>query len=703
MKFHLIALLIIFSSPTWASSPIDSLLAALATAQGTARVDVLNQLGEAYRYQDIKKADRYLDRALRFAESIDYQRGVGQAHLHQGGNAIIKGATEAGVYHTQKALLLFEALNDPPGVANANKNLGILAYYRGDNEPAKRYYQNALKIFQEIGDTRGQAKCYANTGLIWVMQGEYNQALGEFMKSLRCNEQLNDQEGIASDYVYLAQVYQHTNDLAQALRYQKKAFTIFKSTNNQIRQSMLLSDIGKTYHQQQVWGKALAYYQQALKLQKRLGNEREMGTTLGNLGAVYEELYQARQARAYYQQSLAIARKVGNERNIPVLLRNLAELALQQGTYDTAVHYLTQTITLSQKLGHKSDLQQAYHLLYQVHEAQENYQQALRDYQISRAYQDSLFDVEKSRQIAELQTRYEVEKKEQQIAAQEQEISWLARTRHIEKRLRLVLIVAVGLLFLLILFVYRQYRIKQRSAQLLDGKNQEIQTKNSQISRMNQELEKRMLRAQMDPHFIFNSLNSIQHFITISDKTSALKYLSKFSKLVRRVLENSVNTQVPLADEITLLQHYIELERLRYGHPFDYAIHVEESVDVRDTEIPFLLIQPYVENALVHGLRHKTAGGQLQIELKRVGMYLVCVVEDNGVGRAEARQRRQQSAFPSRGMSVTRQRLETLNHGKAEKTSVRILDRVDEWGKPGGTRVEILVPQTEESCSVPSL
>ncbi len=220
---------------------------------------------------------------------------------------------------------------------------------------------------------------------------------------------------------------------------------------------------------------------------------------------------------------------------------------------------------------------------------------------------------------------------------------------------------------------------------------------------MNRALEQRMLRAQMDPHFIFNSLNAIQHFITVSDKTSALRYLSKFSKLVRRVLENSVSTQVPLADEISLLQHYIELERLRYSHPFDYEIRVDKSVDVHDTEIPFLLIQPYVENALVHGLRHKTAGGQLQIEVKRVGYNLLCVVEDNGVGRAEARQRRQQSAFPSRGMSVTQQRLETLNYGKTEKTSVRVLDREDERGKPGGTRVEILVPQTEESCLVPLL
>ena len=212
-----------------------------------------------------------------------------------------------------------------------------------------------------------------------------------------------------------------------------------------------------------------------------------------------------------------------------------------------------------------------------------------------------------------------------------------------------------------------------------------------------------MLRAQMDPHFIFNSLNSIQYLITIDNKTSALKYLSKFSKLVRRVLENSVNTQVALADEITLLKHYIELEQLRYNHTFKYDIHIERSVDIYDTEIPFLLIQPYVENALAHGLRHKPNEGKLTIELNQFDSHLLCAVEDNGVGREEAQRRKRKSIYPSRGMSVTQQRLETLNIGKARETSVRILDLTNEQNQPLGTRVEILVPLNEEPCLVPSL
>ncbi|MEM9672508.1 MAG: tetratricopeptide repeat protein [Bacteroidota bacterium] len=670
-------------------------------SQDTTTINRWNQYAEDLRYQDTPTANLYLDSALQLSERIAYLPGQGQAHLNLGTNAIILGDIEKSTFHTQQALSVFETLAHPIGVADANKNLGVLAYFTGEYQLANDYYQEALKIFLQLDDTQGQAKCYANIGLTLSATGEYDSALNYFMQALQCDERLGNQEAVANDYVYLAQVYQYTNDLDAALRYQKKALAIFEATNNQVRQSLLLNDIGKTYHQQQNWSEALDYYQQAIKLQKQLNNEREMGIMLANIGSVYEELQQFSQAESHYRQALVIAQKLNDNRNIPALLLNLAELAFEENDYNTSMKYLSQAITSAKELGQKSDLQRAHDLLHQVYEVKDDYQQALQQYRIARVYQDSLFNEEKSEQIAELQTKYEVEKKEQQIASQEQKITLLAENERIANRFRVVLLVALGLLVVLILFVYSRYRLKQRSAQLLSEKNQEIQSKNEQIHQMNQELEKRMLRAQMDPHFIFNSLNSIQHLITINDKTSSLKYLSKFSKLVRRVLENSVNTQVPLADEITLLKHYIELEQLRYNHSFEYSIDVDDSVDVHDTEIPFLLIQPYVENALVHGLRYKPEGGKLKIELKQKESDLWCIVEDNGVGRKKAKRHKQQSTLPSRGMSVTQQRLETLNVGKTRRTSVRILDLTDEENQPQGTQVEIIVPLTEESCSVP--
>jgi LytS/YehU family sensor histidine kinase len=211
---------------------------------------------------------------------------------------------------------------------------------------------------------------------------------------------------------------------------------------------------------------------------------------------------------------------------------------------------------------------------------------------------------------------------------------------------------------------------------------------------INKELEKRMVRAQLDPHFIFNALNAIQHLITINDKTAALKYLSKFSKLVRQTLENSVSHKVPVADEVRLLRYYLELESLRFDHQFAFAIEVDEGLDIYNVEIPFLLLQPYVENAIVHGLRHKKGSGILKIQLQGEKDYLHCIVEDNGVGRKEAAKIMVNSgkSHTSRGMSVTDQRLATLNTDQERKTQLKITDLYDNQQKAAGTKVEVFIP-----------
>lgn len=208
------------------------------------------------------------------------------------------------------------------------------------------------------------------------------------------------------------------------------------------------------------------------------------------------------------------------------------------------------------------------------------------------------------------------------------------------------------------------------------------------------ESELKALRSQMNPHFIFNSLNSIQQFITNSERKSALIYLSKFAKLIRLILENSQRNYVQLHNEVVTLDLYMQMEKLRFEERFDYQFVVESSIDQHNIEVPSMLIQPYIENAIIHGLVHHDKGGLLRVELKQKGNMLICVIEDNGIGRERAMQikARKASQYKSMGMSVTKQRLEILNADKDVKTSVKIKDLKDNEGKPIGTRVEITIP-----------
>lgn len=196
------------------------------------------------------------------------------------------------------------------------------------------------------------------------------------------------------------------------------------------------------------------------------------------------------------------------------------------------------------------------------------------------------------------------------------------------------------------------------------------------------------LRAQLNPHFIFNSLNSIQHLITKGDKENALRYLTKFSRLLRQILENSIEVNVPLNREVELLTMYLELESLRFNKEFNYKITIDNELDEHNLEVPLFLIQPFVENAIIHGLLPKQVGNKsLDISFHSIDDMIKCTITDSGIGRGAAKKQNEQKNHVSRGISVSEKRLEILNKGKDKKTTVNYHDL------PEGTQVELFIPK----------
>lgn len=209
------------------------------------------------------------------------------------------------------------------------------------------------------------------------------------------------------------------------------------------------------------------------------------------------------------------------------------------------------------------------------------------------------------------------------------------------------------------------------------------------------EMEMRALRAQMNPHFIFNCLNSINRYIVKSDNATASLYLTRFSKLIRLILDNSNSKNVLLSNELEALKLYIEMEGVRFDNKFDYRIILDENVSPDSIEVPSLIIQPYVENAIWHGLLHKETNGSLLVKISMVNdNVLRCVIEDNGVGRAKAMEYRSKSVInkKSLGMKLTEDRIAILNQNTHTNASVEILDLVDEENEAAGTRVVIVIP-----------
>jgi len=217
------------------------------------------------------------------------------------------------------------------------------------------------------------------------------------------------------------------------------------------------------------------------------------------------------------------------------------------------------------------------------------------------------------------------------------------------------------------------------------------------LRRQISESEGMALRAQMNPHFIFNALNSIQHFITMEDEVSANYYLSQFAKLIRRVLENSKTNLISLEDEITTLTLYLNLEALRFEGKFKYKINVEEDVDAYDVELPSMIIQPFAENAIWHGLMPKYDGTPtLTINFKRDDENLICEIIDNGVGREAAAKvsKKNLSEHQSTGISNTVKRLDLMSKRENKKARVEFVD-LKEGDKAIGTKVIVRIPFLE--------
>ncbi len=286
-----------------------------------------------------------------------------------------------------------------------------------------------------------------------------------------------------------------------------------------------------------------------------------------------------------------------------------------------------------------------------------------------------------------------------------------------QNKIRTYALIAGIVVFMLITFLlYKNNRNRKKANELLLDKNVEIekQKKNveetlvklrstqaqliqKELAVLNQkatELEMQALRAQMNPHFIFNCLSSINRFILKNEPDTASDYLTKFSRLMRMILQNSQASLIKLESELEALKLYLDLEALRFGQHFDYKITVPDDMDIEILKVPPLIIQPYAENAIWHGLMHKEEKGHLEIEISQSENYLFCKITDDGIGRKQAAllAANKEVMHKSMGLKITAERIAMLQRLNGNESPVSFNDLVNADGSAAGTEVIIKIP-----------
>jgi cell division protein FtsL len=330
---------------------------------------------------------------------------------------------------------------------------------------------------------------------------------------------------------------------------------------------------------------------------------------------------------------------------------------------------------VAKEIGYMEGIKETEKSLSEIYQELNDNLQALKHYKRYVAVRDTIFNETKSRQIAEMGTKYELNQKEKEIAL-------LTNEKKLKEIEFFSIILGVLFISIIVFVLYSRHHVKQK---LLAEKQKLI------LEKQLIEIEQRALLLQMNPHFIFNSLSSIGSLIYENKPQIAVKYLTKFSRLMRLILEYSLEVAIPINKEIELLKCYVELEQFRFDDKFEFTIFVDPEIS-KEITIPPMLIQQHVENAILHGLNNKQEKGNLEIKFTYLIDTIVCEVRDNGIGREKSMQHHEETTHKSMATEITKKRLEIINQSNINPIQLTIEDLKSTEGVALGTCVFISIP-----------
>jgi tetratricopeptide (TPR) repeat protein len=655
---------------------VDSLLLILPDQQAEERVNTLNNLTVSLYFEEIDLGKQYAEKALNLAKELNYQKGVADAYEKFGFINYFLGNYPTAVNNFFESLRIYEELGEKNTVARLYYEIAHVHFNARNIEKTIEYLNISLDKYRErleggakVGRVRDTLMLIATLGLAYYTLGMFNKSVE--IALLTVDVGLENNFGITelmlhtflagkrfylagkpdSAKVYLgkALAYPDANPDIQALKY--RPVTWLGNLYSQLGEiDTAILYLSKAYH----WYSTNGFLYWSMKVSN-------------DLGKIYFERNELNTAEKYYRQSemffneallkdswyrhdsLKYIVNYGFELYFPMPTKRMKEMTWIEG-------------------------KSMYYRLYQISEAMGKTSKALTYIIEYINASDTLNKIKRTRETIEMHTRYESERKDQEIDKLSLE------NKLTESRLnqnKYFLFGSAVLLIFILMFGYILFRQnKLKTEQKMMG------------------LQQKLFRSQMNPHFIFNSLASIQHFIIKQDSKKASIYLSRFSELVRSILESSTREYITFEKEVSTIENYLELQRVRFSDKFDYSIEVDEKIDSEGVLIPPMLAQPFIENSIEHGIKHKKSKGNINIRFTLKNNMIVFEVEDDGVGREKAREilEKQNKDHRSMATNITRDRIHVLNKKLRQKISLTIADLKDDKGNPAGTNVTFDIP-----------
>lgn len=539
---------------------------------------------------------------------------------------------------------------------------------------ALEYYKPLLKILAIRGTPIDKAWSVSIEGWYQFRYGEFTKSIESFEKVKILAEELELPDLMANAYHGLARVYRNLRDFElEEINYTRYLEYVDKK-KEQFHVFNILSRLGDIKREDGRLDESIVIYDELIKLAKKAKDTLRVANTLNRIAWGYYEEGRLEESLELYVKDLEISKELNHKNLISNCLGNIGNIYRDWNYFEKAVEYYTLSIEVSREVNDVFGLSWLYKDISTMYANMGRYEQAYDNFMLHSAYNDTLQSESYRSSLLQAQAKYEVEKGERELELMQVRL----------QRRNYVLYGLGGLSLLIVIIAIMFIRTNRlRSRERLEAMNHKVS-----------DLTQKNLRSQMNPHFIFNTLNSIQYYVFQNDKMASNDYMTKFAKLIRKTLENSESPAIPIKEEINALELYLELESLRFKQKFDWAIDIDDEIDTYMYKIPTMLIQPFVENAIGHGLMHKKGKGNLQVTLKLEEDSILCTIEDNGIGRAKAMEikNNKKENHRSLGTSITESRLRLVNSLYGKNMKVEYTDLKDEKGEASGTRVEISIP-----------
>ncbi|MHC1777733.1 MAG: histidine kinase [Lentimicrobium sp.] len=651
----------------------DSLLRLLPSVRNAQKAGLLLQLSSLCVLSDTTRCLDYAKQALRVAEDLRDQNLIARSKCAISVAYHFMGNYPRALDYGLDALELTKKMKDPAIHFEAVTAVWFPYAYSGNHDLANKLVREALHTFPETEDPVFNYRIFISGGWALHNSGSSDLAIPYFRRCLRIYEE-SGKIPLPNHLVNLFQIgnaYMNTGNYDSCLYF-------FRLGNKLLLQQPGLfkvlpsfvadfnDDIAECYIRKNMPDSAILLINKSLKQFELRGSRDVLDIGLNNLdlGTIYSGKQQLDDAFRCCRIALDCGIWIYENKRVAM-------------DHASSVNYWYNPAQNTPEYNKKTGLGiavKALHYLYLIKKTEGDHKQALDWLEQYNQKSGLLGAIEKRDAVIHFNTRYETERKEKQILYLSGELE-VDASRLWRTRILLFGSLAIAVLTLLSagLFI-RQMKFRQQQ--------------------QNNLLQQRLFRAQLNPHFIFNALSNIQGLILENDSIQASTYLSRLSKLVRNILQGSLKEYIPLSQEIENIEHYVELQIIRFSGMFDYELHADNRLEPDTIMIPPMLIQPFVENAIEHGLRYKDSKGKLTVHFTEKHPFVEIVITDDGVGRKKAAELsgERQKYRTSFATQTIQQRIQSLNRLSRRKYSLEITDLTNQDGSAAGTRVQITMP-----------